>query len=285
MERSVIAIVVLYNNRDDKVVDNIKRIAEQVDLVCLIDNSNDGAINLFTAINKVVYLPQYRNLGIAAAQNIGIQYAINENYEFILFSDPDSVIPVGAVDSLYFTYQELKKQGYKVGGVGSVPYNEETGEPYHNDDRNLNDIGNGVIEVSYLMNSISLIPTSLFKTVGLMEEALFIDGVDGEWCWRAKKNKSVTFYMDNKVPLKHNLGVGTQHLGKIQISISSPTRLYYQYRNYIWLRRRDYVPIIWKKINGEKYLIKIVYYLLFVKPRAKNLKYILKGIKDGIMNG
>ena len=49
-------------------------------------------------------------------------------------------------------------------------------------------------EVNELMSSTSLIPIEMFSKVGLLEETLFIDGVDHEWCWRAKKIENLRFF-------------------------------------------------------------------------------------------
>ena len=59
---------------------------------------------------------------------------------------------------------------------------------------------------------------------------------------------------------------------------------YYQYRNYIKLVQRNYVPFRWKIINFVKYLIKIPYYTIFINGRLKYLKYILIGIAHGLFN-
>lgn len=169
-----------------------------------------------------------------------------------------------------------------MGAVGSTAYSESTNLPYHIKDCFIKKIDNqGVTEVSYTMNSISLIPLKLFNKVGLMDESLFIDGVDDEWCWRAAKVTGCRFFIDDNVIIKHNLGRSGGKIGKRTISIASPKRLYYQYRNYIWLKKRDYVPRQWIRYNGWKYLLKIIYYPLFVSPRFINLKYIIKGICDG----
>ena len=65
----VIAIVVLYNDNTEEAASNVKMIARQVDKVCLVDNSADSYAEQFSDIGNAVYLPQYSNKGIAAAQN------------------------------------------------------------------------------------------------------------------------------------------------------------------------------------------------------------------------
>ena len=279
----VIAIVVLYNDNTEEAASNIRMIARQVDKVCLVDNSSDAYPDRFEDIGNVVYLPQYQNKGIAAAQNIALKYAIDAETDYVLFSDPDSQIPEHAVTTLFNTYQRLVAKGFKVGGVGSTAYNRSTGSPYplqSNFIQHLSD--EGVTEVTFLMNSISLIPTTLFLQVGLMDEPLFIDGIDSEWCWRGAHQQGLRFFLDDHLPIMHQLGLGTRIICGKERAITPPARFYYQFRNYLWLRRRGYVPRTWLKENGRKYMVKAVYYPLMVAPRWEYIKYIIKGIRAGI---
>lgn len=279
----IIAIVVLYKPEGVKFIENLKSLSLQVDEICVVDNSSDSNKKLLREVPHLIYFPQYKNIGIAAAQNIGLRYAIKKGYDYVLFSDPDSSIPTDAVENLFTTHKKLSENGYDVGAVGSTAYSEATGLPYHIKDSFVLDIPElNVTEVTYTMNSISLIHTDLFKMVGFMDESLFIDGVDDEWCWRAANLLRKRFFIDRNVIIRHNLGKSKGKIGKRNISIASPRRLYYEYRNYIWLRRRDYVPRQWTKYNGWKYVVKLFYYPLFVTPRLENLKNILKGVKDGL---
>ena len=232
----VIAIVVLYNDNTEEAASNIRMIARQVDKVCLVDNSSDAYPERFESIENVVYLPQHQNKGIAAAQNIGLRYAIEQQADYVLFSDPDSRIPDQAVTTLFNTYQRMVAKGYKIGGVGSTAYNRITGSPYPLNSNFIQHMTDeDVTEVTFLMNSISLIPTSLFSQVGLMDESLFIDGIDSEWCWRGARQSGLRFFLDDHLHIMHQLGLGTRIIGGKERSITPPGRFYYQFRNYLWL--------------------------------------------------
>lgn len=68
----------------------------------------------------------------------------------------------------------------------------------------------------------------------MFDEKLFIDGVDNEWCWRAA-TKGYRFYIAENARIRHMLGKESRKIGNKDISISSEFRIYYQFRNYIWL--------------------------------------------------
>lgn len=278
-----IAIVVLYNDDTQTAEDNILKIARQVEKVLLIDNSDTSYASRFTHLQRVVYLPQLRNIGIAAAQNVGISIAIEEGFDFIFFADPDSEIPSNTVDCLQEKFLEIQKFDPNIGGVGATAFNLQTNSFISFDKDTIREYpGFGATQLTYLMNSSSFIAVPLFQKVGLMWEELFIDGVDSEWCWRATHVAHAHFYQDKNVVIEHQLGnTGRKVGGKIR-SIGSPKRLYYQYRNYFLLLKKHYVPRKWLWVNGWKYLFKAFYYPLCVPPRGMNLKYICQGIFNGI---
>ena len=114
-----------------------------------------------------------------------------------------------------------------------------------------------------------------------MDDGLFIDGVDHEWCWRGRRD-GYRFFIDEHTPLSHKLGEGDRYFIFRKVAIPTPFRTYYQFRNYFKLLKRSYVPIYWKCSNGFKYLIKMFYFPFFVAPRKEYLKNIFRGIKDGI---
>jgi rhamnosyltransferase len=282
-EMKIIAIVILYNDNTEEAASNIRKVARQVDKVCLVDNSTDSYPERFKGIGNAIYLPQHQNKGIAAAQNIGLKYAIEQQADYVLFSDPDSQIPDEAVTMLFNTYQRMVNEGYKVGGIGSIAYNRSTGSPYPLNSNFIQHLPDkAVTEVTFLMNSISLIPTSLFSQVGLMDESLFIDGIDSEWCWRGAHRYGLRFFLDDHLHIMHQLGLGTRVIGGKERSITPPTRFYYQFRNYLWLCRRDYVPRQWLKENGRKYIIKAIYYPIMVAPRWAYITNICKGVMAGM---
>lgn len=67
-----------------------------------------------------------------------------------------------------------------------------------------------------------------------------------------------------------------------KVAIASPFRVYYQFRNYLWLCRRDYVPRYWKRKNGMKYFVKLFYFPICVAPRTMYLRRIVRGVISGL---
>lgn len=275
-------ILVLYNPDDVLLKKVIDAISPQVDTVFISDNSPSSRSDLNTS--NLVYKWLNGNKGIAAAQNEGLHWFSNNNFDFIFYLDQDSVVAPETVHSLITAYQKLNESGINVGAVGPRPVNRQDNKAYVGSVKKGLQIDEQTTEVSELISSASLIPLNKFKEAGGMDETLFIDGVDHEWCWRAHEKTNCRFFIIESVFLSHQLGEGDRRFLLKKIAIPTPFRTYYQFRNYFKLIRRKYVPTYWKMSNGFKYFIKLFYYPIFISPRKSYLKNMLTGIKDGIIN-
>lgn len=282
------AIIVLYNPDIQQLIKAISTLSHQVDAVCLVDNSSIDSGNYLKKLDKVVYFPLLNNTGIAHAQNVGLKYLIDNNFDYVIFSDQDSLACENIVDSLLATYQSLMHGGYNVGGVAPLAYNSETGKPYLRPKLDIEkiaiEVGNqthNVVRLNNIMSSLSLYQLNLIEEVGGFDESLFIDIVESEWCWRATHQTGSLFFVDQNIRIDHMLGVNKKTpMGTI--SQSSAFRIYFQFRNFLWCSKLPYVPKIWVKYQGKKFLLKAFYYPLFCSPRLKYLWAIIKGIKDGM---
>lgn len=284
------AVVVVYNPSEYLLGKCMASLVCQADKVCVVDNSAADNARLFAPYaDKVRYIPLMENRGIAAAQNVGLRALAADGMEYVVFSDQDSVAGNDTVAALMKAYALLDGNGKKVGGVGTRAINVETGQPYRSKSMEYESasVGAGgsearVTRCDSIRASISLMRLSTFAEIGGYDESLFIDGVDNEWCWRAGAS-GYEFYIAESATISHHLGEGDRKIAAHRISISSAFRIFFQYRNYIWLCRRSYVPMWWKRKNLVKYAVKLFYYPLFVSPRRQFLRRIFLGIKEGIM--
>lgn len=278
-------VLVIYNPDYSLLKNVLDAVSSQVECVFISDNSDIPDSAFFEPWNeKVVYHNMGKNAGIAAAQNIGINYLIEKGFSHIFFLDDDSVIAKGTVDKLFKEAETLENNNVQLGGIGARPFNRQDGKKYRASINKGNEFSENITEVSELMNSASLIPSKHFLEVGMFDEKLFIDGVDHEWCWRAKSKKDLRFFIAEDILISHQLGEGDRYFVVRNVAIPSPLRTFYQFRNYFILSRRFYVPLKWKILNGFKYLVKFFYFTVFLKPGKEYFKNIVKGIKFGLLN-
>ena len=282
LEMKIGCIIVLYNPDVPMLFKILDEISEQVSKVYIIDNSTIENHLDFSNYTNVIFEKLGSNIGIASAQNMGLNFF--KDYDYILFLDQDSIPSKNLVSTLLNNYIFLLNENINVGAVGPRPFNRSENKKYEGNIKKGRQIYHNITEVGELISSSSLIAVENFKKVGLLEDGLFIDAVDHEWCWRAKAIGNYNFFIIEDVLLSHQLGeVDKKFLG-INIHIPAPIRTYYQFRNYIKLLNRNYVPFYWKFSNGIKYFIKYFYYPIFVDNGKKYTQYMNKGIYDGFKN-
>lgn len=278
-EKKIGCIIVLYNPNLPMLLDILKVICKQVTTVCIVDNSTEITKLPLFEYNNLIYKENGKNLGIASAQNIGLNFF--KDYDYILFLDQDSIPSENLVSDLLVKYQFLIKKNINVGAVGPRPFNRSENKKYEGALNKGKSVFHNITEVGELISSSSLIAMKNFKEVGFLEDGLFIDAVDHEWCWRAKALGNYRFFIIENILLSHQLGEGDKNLLGISIHIPAPIRTYYQFRNYLKLLNRNYVPFYWKFSNGIKYFLKYFYYQIFIDNGNMYRKYMNKGIRDG----
>ena len=225
----------------------------------------------------IEYIPLKKNTGIAYAQNVGIKFAFDEGYEYVLLLDQDSIIDVTFVKRIKDEYEHIKELHSDIGYLGPVFIDDHTHVEYKNYIPKKCDY----VKVDSVIASGCLISMETLRRVGGMDDSLYIDLVDFEWCWRAG-NHGYSGYITRNVNMVHSIGKEYHNWHGFVLGISAPFRYYYQYRNTLWLARRGYVPFKWKVKSILRRTIDI-----FIVPLASDngcsvLKNMLKGIKDGI---
>ena len=278
------AVIVLYNPDFGLLEQVIEALKEQVDMICIVDNSAQDNRTMIRKATDIEYIALNGNRGIAAAQNIGIRRLIALQCRYILLADQDSIASPHMVEELKRRHRILSRI-YDIAAIGPMPINRKTGLPYtssHDERilRRLNHEGYEFIEAHSIISSFSLLSVEALHRTGEMNERLFIDFVDQEWCWRARRCGLRVFIVPD-LRFSHEQGRYRRHWG-MGLNISTPARLYYQIRNLLWLARQEISPRSWRRKNLRKMCLKIIGYPLLVTPRAAYLKSIVRGLRDGL---
>ena len=175
---------------------------------------------------------------------------------------------------------ELRKQFPKVIAIGPSLVDVTRNEIY--DTGNLVNIRDSYYRTTTLISSGMLVPVVAFEDIGYFDERLFIDYVDHDWCWRAN-SKGYICCMDMSIKIKHKVGKKSIKFFGLPFIISSPNRYYFQYRNSIWLQKRNYVPFSWKiKIFVKNTIGLLLYPLCSNNNPFAIISYIFKGVFAGL---
>jgi len=291
-QSKVIAILVAYLPNKDIITGTINSINRQVSNLIIVDNSPDGCDILNDEGNfgnkaNISFIIIGENVGIARAQNIGIRKALEMKADLILLSDQDTVFPNHYVRKMLNKYEQLKDKE-KVAAI--VPDFAETNRKGERQGFTIfNSIflrrifpKSGCHVITQAISSGMLIPSEIFKLVGLMDEDLFIDWVDLEWCWRAS-SKGYKIIGCADVVIEHTLGdVVTKVVGK-SYSIRTPIRDYYIIRNAVHLSLRSKYLNSGMRLNTILRSIRyLVGFTILGKPHSQHFSYSLKGFYHGI---
>jgi rhamnosyltransferase len=275
------AAVILYKPDLSVTYRLIESILEQVDALCIIDNSPSPTI-LNISKNKLHYHHFPKNIGIAAAHNIGLTDLRAAGCTFGMLLDQDSEID----DDLAFRLSSLmvasKVENRPLVAIGPriiCSFSEKTVRPRVQREISVYE---NLVCVTQIISSGMMIDLCKLDLIGFKDEKLFIDGVDHEWCWRAK-TQNLLVAIANNVEMVHKLGDGRSKFAGITYKVGSPIRLYYQFRNILVLARRGYVPNYWKTRNILVLPIRFFANSLLQNNKRERIKYMLCGLWDGLL--
>lgn len=276
--------IVTFNPKIDRLNENISAIAKQVKELVIVDN---GSKNIDLICEKfgnkgITIIKLGKNMGIAKALNVICEYAIVNKYEWLLTLDQDSVLRENSVNELKCYLND------DIGIISPAIYDVNTS--IENITRSRNDID----EIEKCITSASLLNLNAYTEAGGFTNELFIDYVDYDICAKLRE-KGYKILRVNSVVLNHEIGHAKRidffyklgkifHIKKLQKYVytynHSPLRTYYFTRNSVYYIRR-FQKII--DIKKEKYEVRrwLILKVVFEKNKIKQIKAIIKGIKDG----
>jgi rhamnosyltransferase len=285
--QEITAVVVTFHPDSSILSQLIKTIGSMVGSVIVVDNGspNREVAWIPHAFPHVQCIFLETNLGLARGQNEGIDQAVRQGAEYVLLLDQDSLPAPDMVTKLLDAARARAGQG--VAAVGPVYVDPRR------EDRFFSVVREGrfermdtfaakkVIEVDYLISSGSLVPVTAFNAVGRMSEDLFIDYVDVDWCYRARR-QGLVCYLVPEARLDHRLGQAVKKvMGRI-MTVHSPIRLFYRFRNALWLYRRPYVPRWFVFRDGLRLVLRGLAHAVLVAPRSEYCLMMAKGVVQGV---
>lgn len=280
MDLSNIGVVIIVFHPNLKLLESkLKQLGDDVAIV-VVDNTPNETINIEQA--NITYIPLYENTGIANAQNVGIGNLLERGCTHVVFFDQDSDFTEIYVRSIVDEYERISTVRKNLFLLGPTVINKTNGEEYRSVIHSDKKADQGFIEKREIISSGSCVSVDKLNQVGVMDARLFIDYVDFEHCWRANSKGYVCGITQN-VTLPHKVGNNELHFPHgYRVIISAPFRYYYQYRNWLWLCRKGYVPRQWKINTCIKFMSRIIYFPFVVNEWKAIEKNMFKGIHDGL---
>ena len=258
--------------------------------VILVDNEyNFEKINKIKSdFNKVEVIESKENLGFAAANNIGIKYAIKNKFEYVMLLNNDTEVnkkfltpllnsfqndnSLGAVQPLIMNYNNRAKV-WNAGGY----LNNFFGFPYTN-----NKLNNKKRQIDWITGCCILLKTKVIKKAGLMDEDFFAYYEDVDWSLRIKKLGYKLGIEGSSVIFHH--GTKSSNNSNFEGNLS-PFVHYLNIRNHIYLVKKHSDKFNFIGVLFYQFL-KILFYSIYfiIRLRFSKLKMVYRGLNDGINN-
>lgn len=283
---SVLAVITTFNPNLKGLQDLLLSVESQADCIILIDNGS-----AVTAEREVCglasrfgckYIFQSDNPGLALAQNEGIEYAVRNGFDYCLFLDQDSCLTDGMVCNLLGGL--MSRQECKIAAIG--PSIRDACASHPSAPEAAPDQPSGVRAVRLLISSGMMIPTAVLADVGRMDDSLFIDHVDHEWCLRAS-SKGYALLQSRSAYLHHRLGDSSRRVWLLRwrsIAIHSPARDFYRVRNSILIARRSGLSRRTQYYLVVQSLAVVFFSFLLAPQKLSRLRYFSFALMDGFRN-
>lgn len=243
MNRNAI-ILLNYNNAEEtiKCIEMLTKIFDKSENnnndIILVDNkSTDNSIKIIHGIqNKYVKEKIFSNEngGFAYGNNLGIKYALKENYEFITLLNNDLSIDNNIFDDMtnYLSkHQDVGIVGpkiitkYKVNVGNEIQFTNVTF-----DNALKSDEDNNPKNVGFLFGACLVSRADTIEKVGLIPECYFLNYEETEWCLNFHKHG----YLVQCLP-----SYSVFHYGNGTISKYSGMQVYFLRRNIVMFEKRN----------------------------------------------
>lgn len=275
----IAAVIVKYGKYNQVLLDNLSILAKIGVDIFLVENSL--VLESSSNVGNVNYIHNRNNNGLAGGLNAGISSAIRGGAEFIFLLDQDTILNFEMLKKYFLESSSVlkdkknaccgpsfvdmkfgKKHGFA--NYGFLKIKSKPSEDW-------------TVSCLYLMTSGTIIRKDVFDVVGLMDESLFIDYVDIEWCLRARGMGYKVIGL-SEFEFLHNVGDYVKNILWFKVPVHSKLRLYFQVRNLVYLTKRRYIPFYWKLCEALYGIKRAIFYCLI---DCGNLFTMFKGFRDG----
>ncbi|VYU30775.1 N-acetylglucosaminyl-diphospho-decaprenol L-rhamnosyltransferase [Clostridium tertium] len=282
MEAKVAIILVNYNGEkyNEECINSIlKSTYKNYEIIVIDNNSTDNSVKLleekFNSDIKIIMSDS--NLGFSGANNLGIKYALNNGFDYVMLLNNDTIIEsdmielmIDASDSKYVIspkiyYYDNKNIIWSAGGgmnwIKGLPiqYGINELDSYENNKKK---------NIEFATGCCILIPIECIEKIGLMSEEYFLYYEDTDYCVRMIRS-GYEIYFEPKAVMYHKVSASTG-------GEKSKTYWYYMIRNRLLFN---------KKFNEKIFSYRLYF---FLTTSVKLFKYLFKRERvklEGTING
>jgi hypothetical protein len=257
--------------------------------IILIDNeSNPKELKkIKNQFDKIITFPNQKNLGFTGANNIGIEYAIKNDFEYVMLINNDTEVEKNFINPLI----EVLEKNQNFGAAQPLILN------YYNRNKVWSAGGflNKFFGYTYVIKSPEgikknidwitgccfFLRTDVIKKIGLLDEKFFAYYEDVDWSIRIKNAGYDLAFVKSSVVYHHGSKSSKNESNEGTLS---PFVHYLNIRNHIFLLRKN--KDVFNSVGVLFFqFFKIVSYSVYfiVRVRINKLNMVYKGLVDGLM--
>tara|TARA_B110000459_G_scaffold52506_1_gene58483 strand:- start:26 stop:925 length:900 start_codon:yes stop_codon:yes gene_type:complete len=257
--------------------------------IILIDNeSNPKELKkIKNQFDKIITFPNQKNLGFTGANNVGIEYAIKNEFKYVMLINNDTEVEKNFINPLI----EVLEKNQNFGAAQPLILN------YYNRNKVWSAGGflNKFFGYTYVIKSPEgikknidwitgccfFLRTDVIKKIGLLDEKFFAYYEDVDWSIRIKNAGYDLAFVKSSVVYHHGSKSSKNESNEGTLS---PFVHYLNIRNHIFLLRKN--KDVFNSVGVLFFqFFKIVSYSVYfiVRVRINKLNMVYKGLVDGLM--
>ena len=280
----ILTVVLSYNSKNyiGECLDSLLMV--NTDILIVEGGSTDGSVE-FLKRYSLKMIETNKNLGYAGGNNVGLRYALENNYDFVWIVNPDIVVDPKALDEaikvmtkddktavvaskvFFAPGLEFHKNRYSKKEIGKVLWYAGGGNDWKNVfavHHGINEVDKGQFdkekEVDFATGSSMLIRSQALREVGILDEKYFLYYEENDLLQRIRKAGWKLMYAPKSI-VWHKVGQAA--------GVGSPLADYYITRSRLMFGMR------WAPFKTKLSLIKESLKLLFMGRRWQKI-----GIRD-----
>lgn len=265
MNPKVSIILVNYNGDEDTIacVDSLQEVDYDNYEVVVVDNASKNQNTIRSKLPAdIVFIKSDKNLGFSGGNNLGIDYAMRHNADYVILLNNDTIVDKSFIKNLVESAKKHTNAGIFTGKI--LYYSEPDRVWYAGGYMNLNKarihhchirerdtFDDYEREVSFATGCLVMIPKTVIEKIGVLNDTFFMYSEDAEYCARVQKSGYKIWYVPT-AKIYHKISASSGGAG-------SKLSQYYRARNELYLVYHHAVhPLIGSACCICRYLKRIV---------------------------